>query len=167
MYCDGDRLAYLSSELNFKVTDGVKFDEEIEREYGTCLMVVGVEKNNVPPGDELPPESTVENWVTDSRCSRFMMPSADYMVNHPESSVIVRVADDCVMSSEGIGNLPTSFWSGDDWVKVILLNVAHVPLLGDNLFLDAGRARPQIRLQKKGNNRAPKKRENSFCPFGP
>ena len=31
-------------------------------------------------------------------------------------------------------NLPMSFWSGMNWVQVILTNVAHVPLLGYNLL---------------------------------
>ena len=38
------------------------------------------------------------------------------------------------MPIEGIGNLPMSFWSGKDWVQVVLPNVAHVPLLGYNLL---------------------------------
>ena len=38
------------------------------------------------------------------------------------------------MPIEGIGNLPMSFWSGEDWVQVVMPNVAHVPLLGYNLM---------------------------------
>ena len=38
------------------------------------------------------------------------------------------------MPIEGIGNLTMSFWSGKDWVKVIIPNVAHVPLLVYNLL---------------------------------
>ena len=38
------------------------------------------------------------------------------------------------MPIEGIGNLPMSFWSGKDWVQVVLPNVAHVSLLGYNLL---------------------------------
>ena len=88
----------------------------------SAVMAVDIE-NNIPPVGELPPESTVERWVADSGCSRFMTPSADYMRG------FVRIADDCAMPIEGIENLPMSFWSGKDWVQVILPNVAHVPLL--------------------------------------
>ena len=38
------------------------------------------------------------------------------------------------MPIEGIGIFPMSFWSGKDWVQVVLPNVAHVPLLGYNLL---------------------------------
>ena len=38
------------------------------------------------------------------------------------------------MPIEGIGNLPMSFWSGKDWVQVVLPNAVHVPLLGYNLL---------------------------------
>ena len=53
----------ISLESNFEVTDGVKSDEGIERGYGTCLMAVEIEDNNVHPVDELPPD-TIENLVT-------------------------------------------------------------------------------------------------------
>ena len=50
----------------------------------TCSMAFEVE-NNVPLVYEMPPESTVERWVGDSRYSRFMTPSADYiMTNYRE-----------------------------------------------------------------------------------
>ena len=97
------------------------------------FMAVEVEKN-IPPVSELPPEGTIERWVTDSGCSRFMTPSADYRVNYREGGGAVRIADDRVMPIEGIGNLPMSFGSGKDWLKVIIPNVAHVPLLGYNLL---------------------------------
>ena len=98
-----------------------------------CFMSVEIE-DNVPPFEELPPETTVERWVADSGCSQFMTPSADYMVNYRESGGVVRIADDRAMSIEGIGDLPMSFRSGKDWVQVVLPNVAHVPLLGYNFL---------------------------------
>ena len=47
----------ISPESNFEVTDGIKSDERIEREYGTCLVAVEIEKNNVHPVDEQLPET--------------------------------------------------------------------------------------------------------------
>ena len=38
------------------------------------------------------------------------------------------------MPIEGSGDLPISFWSGKDWVQVVLPNVAQVSLLGYNLL---------------------------------
>ena len=38
-----------------------------------------------------------------------MTPSADYMVNYREGGGVVKIADDCTMPIEGIGNLPLSF----------------------------------------------------------
>ena len=62
-----------------------------------------------------------------------MAPSADYMITYHEGRDFVGITDDRVMPIEGIGNLPTSFWSDkDSKVQVILPNVAHVPLLGYN-----------------------------------
>ena len=46
-------------------------------------MAVEVERN-------VPPESSIEKWIADSGCSRFMMPSADFMVNYRESGGVVR-----------------------------------------------------------------------------
>ena len=63
-----------------------------------------------------------------------MTPSADHMVNYCEGGGVVRIADCRTMPIEGIGNLPMSFWSGKDWVLVVLPNVAHGPLLGYNLL---------------------------------
>ena len=76
---------------------------------------------NVLPVCKLPPESTVENWVANGGCSRFMTPSTDYMVNYwyCEIGGAVRVADDRVMPIEGIGNIPMCFWSGKGRVVVI------------------------------------------------
>ncbi|CAN0227654.1 unnamed protein product, partial [Ascophyllum nodosum] len=79
-------------------------------------------------------KTTVGRWVADSGCLQFMSPSADHMVNYCEGGGVVRIADDRSMPIEGIGNLPMSFWSGKDWVQVVLPNVAHVPLLGYNLL---------------------------------
>ena len=63
-----------------------------------------------------------------------MTPSADDMVNYCEGGGVVRIADGRTMPIEGIGKLQMSFWSGKDWVQVVLPNVAHVPLLGYNLL---------------------------------
>ena len=63
-----------------------------------------------------------------------MTPSADRMANYREGGGVVRFADGRAMPIEGIGNLPMSFWSGKDWVQVVLPNVAHAPLLGYNLI---------------------------------
>ena len=56
------------------------------------------------------------------------------MVNYREDGGVVRNNDVRAMPIEGIGNLPMSFWSGKDWVHVVLPNVAHVPLLGYNML---------------------------------
>ena len=50
----------ISPESNFEVTDWIKSDEGIEREYGTCLMAVEIEKNNAHPVDEQLPETRQE-----------------------------------------------------------------------------------------------------------
>ena len=120
------------------VTTKTKLDE-IDGGRTTCFMTVEIE-NNVPPVGELPPETTVERWVADSGCSQPMTPSADYMMNYREGRGVVKVDDDHAMPIEGIGNLRTSFWSGKDWVQVVLPNVAHVPLLGYNLLSSKGMA---------------------------
>ena len=64
-----------------------------------------------------------------------MTSSADYVFNYREGGGVVRIADDRVMPIKGIGNLTMSFWSGKDWVQLIVPNVAHLPLLGYNLLL--------------------------------
>ena len=115
-----------------EVTAETKIDEN-DGGGTTCFIGVEIEKD-VLPVEELPPEITVERWVADSGCSKFMTPSADYMVNYRESGGIVRTADGRAMPIEGIGSLPMSFWSGKDWVQVVLPNVAHVPPLGYNLL---------------------------------
>ena len=71
------------------MVNGVEYAEEIEREYGTCLIAVGIGKNTVPHVEELPLENTVEIWVKDSECSRFMAPSTEYMVCYRERSDVV------------------------------------------------------------------------------
>ena len=43
------------------------------------------------------------------------------MVKYREGGGVVRFTDGCAMPIEGIGNLPMSFWSGKNWVKVMLL----------------------------------------------
>ena len=60
-------------------------------------MAVEFEKKKVPPVGELPQESTVERWIADSGCSRFMLPSADYMVNYREDGGVVRIVNDRAM----------------------------------------------------------------------
>ena len=52
------------------------------------------------------------------------------MVNYRGGGDVIGISDDRTMPIESIGNLPMSFWSGKDWVRVILPNVAHIPLLG-------------------------------------
>ena len=95
-------------------------------------MSIEIEKD-VPPVRKLPPKTAVARWVAESGCSQFMTPSADFMVNYREGGGAIRFADGHAMPIEGIGKLPMSFWSGNDWVQVVLPNVAHVPLLGYNL----------------------------------
>ena len=64
-----------------------------------------------------------------------MTSSADYMVNYREGGGVLKIADGRAMPIEDIiRNLPMSFWSGKDWVQVVLPNVAHVPLLGYSLL---------------------------------
>ena len=63
-----------------------------------------------------------------------MTPFAGYMVNYREGGGFVRIVDGRAMPIEGIGSLPMRFWSGKDWVQVVLPNAAHVPLLGYNLL---------------------------------
>ena len=97
-------------------------------------MSVEIEKD-VPLVGKLPPKTTVERWVEDSGCSQFMTPSASYMVNYREGGGVVRIADGRAMPTEGIGDLPMSFWSGKDCVQIVFLpNAAGVPLLGYNLL---------------------------------
>ena len=119
-------------EPDSEVTAEAKIDE-FEGGGKTCFMSVEIEKD-VPPVGKLPPETTVKRWVADSGCSQLMMPSADYMGNYCEDGSVVRTADSRAMPIEGIENLPMSFWPGQDWVQVVLPNIAHVPLLGYNLL---------------------------------
>ena len=105
----------------------------IDGRHETSSMAFEPE-NNIPPVGEPPPERTVERWVPDSGCSQFMTPSADYVVNYRGSGGIVRIADSRVRAIEGIQILPMRFWSGKDCVRIILLNVACVPLLGNILL---------------------------------
>ena len=93
----------ISFESNCEVTDGVKSDREIDVEYCACLVAVEIETNHVPPEGELPSESKVKNWVTDSECSRFMTPLTDDMVSYLASRGIVRrVADHRVRPMKGV-----------------------------------------------------------------
>ena len=118
-------------EPDSEITAETKLDRN-DWGHTICFMAAEIE-NNVPQAGNLPPETTVERRVAGSGCSQFMTLSGDYMVNYCEGGGVVRIADDRAMPIEGIGNLPMSFWSGKDWVQVILPNVAHVPLLGYNL----------------------------------
>ena len=56
------------------------------------------------------------------------------MINYREGGGVVRIADGRAMPIKGIGSLPMSFWSGKDLVRVVLPNVAQVPLLIYNLL---------------------------------
>ena len=102
----------VNREPDPEVTAETKLDE-IDEGGTTCFMTVEIKKD-VPSVWELPPETTVERWITDSGCSQFMAPSADYMVNYHKDGGVVRIADGRAMPTEGIRNLPTSFWSGKD-----------------------------------------------------
>ena len=121
----------ISQEPDSKVTAETKLDK-IDG-HTTIFMSVEIEKD-VPPVGDLPPESAVERWVADIGCSQFMTLFADYMVNCREGGGVVRFADGRAIPIEGIGDLPTSFWFGKDWVQLVLPNIAHVPLLGYNLL---------------------------------
>ena len=90
-------------------------------------------QKDAPPIGELLPKTTVERWFVGNKCSQFVTPSADYMVNYRDGGGVVRITDGRAIPTEGIGNLPMSFWAGKDWVQVTLPNVAHVPRLGHNL----------------------------------
>ena len=127
-----DESVVMAVNQDSEVTAEPKIDEN-DGEGTTCFIGVEIEKD-FPPVGELPPEPTVERWVADSECSQFMTPSADYMVNYREGGGVVRIADDRAMPIKGIENLPMSFWSGKDWVQVVLSNVAHVLSLGYNLL---------------------------------
>lgn len=59
------------------------------------------DERNVTPEGEMPAESSIERWITDSRCSRYMMPSADFMINYREGGGVVGIADDRVLPTEG------------------------------------------------------------------
>ena len=133
-----------------RLTAETKLDE-IDGGHMTCCMTVEV-GNNGPPVGELPPETTVEIWGADSGCSKFMTPSSDYMVNYREDGGIVKFADDRAMPIEGTENLPMSFWSGKDWVQVVLPNVVHVLLLGYDLL-------PLKRMADRGYNTSARQRE--------
>ena len=129
---DGSAVMAVDQEPDSEETAQTKVDEI----YGgdkTCFMTVEIEKN-VPPVGELPPETTFETWVSDSGCSQFVRPSADYMVNYRNGGGAVRIADDSARPVKGIGDLSMSFWSGKNWVQVISPNIARVPLMGYNLL---------------------------------
>ena len=74
------------------------------------------------------------------------------MVNYRKGGGVVRIANGRAMPIEGIGSLPMSFWSGKNWVKVVLPNITHVPLLGCS-FLSLKR------MADRGHNTPAKKRE--------
>ena len=118
----------VSQEPDSEVTAETKLDET-DGGGTTCFISVEIEKD-VPPVEKLPPETTVERWVAYSGCSQLITPSADHMVNYREGGGVVRVDDGSAMPIEGIGSLSMSFWSGKDWVQVVLPNFAHVPLPG-------------------------------------
>lgn len=63
-----------------------------------------------------------QKWIADTGRSRFMMPSADFMVNYGERGGAVRIS---VRPIEGIGNLKKNVWSDRYWIKAIMPNVAH------------------------------------------
>ena len=129
---DESAVTAVIQEPDSEVTAETKL-EEIHGGDTTCFMSVEIEMD-VPPVGKLPPGTTVERWVADSRCSQFMTLSADHVVNYREGGGVLRIADGHAMPIDGIGNLPMSFWSGKDWVQVVLPNIAHVLLLGYNLL---------------------------------
>ena len=100
----------VSQETDSEITAETELDE-IDGGDTNCFMSVEIEKD-IPPVGKLPPETTIEIWVADSRCSQFMTPSVDHTVNYRKGGGVVRVADGRAMPIEGIGNLPMSFWSG-------------------------------------------------------
>ena len=114
----------VNQEPDFEVPAQNKLDED-DGGSNTYFMSVEIKKD-VPPVGELPPETTVERWAADSGCSQFMTPFAEYMVKYREGGGVVKFADGYAMPIEGIGNLPMSFWSGKNWVKVVLPNAGHV-----------------------------------------
>ena len=63
-----------------------------------------------------------------------MTPSAYSMVNYRKGGGVVKIPGNRVMPIKGTVNVPMSFWSGMDWMQLILPNVAHVPLLGCNFL---------------------------------
>ena len=69
-------------------------------------MAVEIESINVALVSKLPTESAEESWGIDSRFSRLMRPSTDYMVKHLESISVERVIDDCTIPIEDVGKLP-------------------------------------------------------------
>ena len=78
---DESAVLAVDREPDSKVTAETKLDE-IDGGQTACFMTVEIEKTVHTLG-ELPPETTVERWVAESGCSRFMTPSADF----PQSRV--------------------------------------------------------------------------------
>lgn len=82
------------------------------------------------------------------------------MVSDREGGGVARIADDRILPIEGVGNLPTSFRFDRDYVKAILLDVAHVLPLEYNLLslkMLADRGHKYVG-QKKGSGVTPAKR---------
>ena len=88
------------------------------------------------------------------------------MINYREGGGVVRSADGRAMPIEGIGSLPMSFWSGKDWVRVVLPNVAQVLLLRYNWLA-------LKRMANRGHKHVGEKKgmalhlENGKTRFGP
>ena len=81
---NGDKKKDESAGMAVDQHSEVTVETEIDENDGggtTCFIGDQIEKD-IPPVGGLPPETTVERWVEDSRCSQFMKPSADYMVNY-------------------------------------------------------------------------------------
>ena len=75
-----------------------------------------------------------EGWCFDSGSSGHVTYDSAKMTNYRPCNKFVSVASGKQLPIEGHGNLVVDFQSGQDFVRIELLNVAYVPSLGYHLL---------------------------------
>ena len=75
-----------------------------------------------------------ESWIFDSGSSGHVTPNASQMQNFRSCNRFLRVACGKLLPIEGFGDLALNFRSSQGVVRVMLKNVAYVPLLSYHLL---------------------------------
>ena len=100
----------------------------VAKETGKCRMMIGEEVG----GGELGKQ--VVQYIADSAATYSMTPDADGLTNYRACNRPLGLANRETTYITGYDDLTVSFCSDNGWVHVKLYDVAHTPLLGNNLI---------------------------------